>query len=282
MHRLILLLSFISLCSCRPDYILSDKIPPVDKEREARVLSAFFGLDNDLPRTAVGISRQAPGKDGMPVVFSHELSPASLQPSDFKVKTQSGEILDVDIVSFKPAIEAYELRTVLLIGELGSFPENEPVEVQIVGDLLTRSGQNYIGQKVEVTSLEQGPFLSYAEYFIIDDAYPYLADGRGCDCPKEGTQTVVRTVWAGGVRALNGMELGDAERMNFTVTLKRGKDTILTEPYRIADLGDNDNNIDLCIKEIGLPIKVSVLAQTAIDPRDDVNEYTELEVLSRW
>ena len=28
---------------------LSDSVPEIDKEREARVLTAFFGIDNELP-----------------------------------------------------------------------------------------------------------------------------------------------------------------------------------------------------------------------------------------
>ena len=39
--------------------------------REAALLSAFFGIDNGLPRAANrGICRGAAGKDGMPVIFS--------------------------------------------------------------------------------------------------------------------------------------------------------------------------------------------------------------------
>lgn len=262
--------------------ILSDEIPPVNQQREAKVLSAFFGLDNALPIAAVGLSWKAPGKDGMPVVFSHELSPATLDASDFKIKTAKGNLLDVDVVTLRPAVEAFELRTVLLIGEFGNHRDDEPVEVSIIGDLLARSGQNYKGQKVNVTPFEKGPFLSYAEYFKLEGSYPYVAEGRGCDCPKEKTNMVVRTVWAGGVRALNGEELGAKELQNFKVSLQVGKDTLPIHPFQIADLSDNDNNIDLCIDKEGIPIKVSVEANTAIDPRDDANDFTSLEIVSRW
>ncbi len=262
--------------------ILSDDIPPISQQREAKVLSAFFGLDNALPIAAIGLSWKAPGKDGMPIVFSLELDPATLDASDFKIKTAKGNLLDVDVVTLRPAIEAFELRTVLLIGEFGNHPDDEPVEVSIIGDLLARSGQNFKGQKVSVTALEKGPFLSYAEYFKLEDSYPYVAEGRGCDCPKEKTNMVVRTVWAGGVRALDGEELGAKELQNFKVYLQAGKDTLSIHPFQIADLSDNDNNIDLCIGKEGIPIKVSVEANTAIDPRDDANGFTSLEIVSRW
>ncbi len=282
--QFILVLIICSFCACNnsTDYILSDTIPPIDSKREAKVLSAFFGLDNALPRTAVAISPKAPGKDGMPIVFSHELDPTSLDPSDFKIKTAKGNLFDVEVASFRPAIEAFELRTVLLIGDYGNHPDNEPIEVEIVGDLVARSGQNFKGQKVKVTPLEKGPFLSYAEYFKLDNTHPYVAEGRGCDCPKDKTTTVVRTVWAGGVRAMNGEELGERELQNFKVTMVNKKDTITVTPFQIADTDDNDNNIDLCIKEKGLPLSVSVKVNTAIDPRDDANDFTSIKILSRW
>lgn len=282
----LLLLAFCAFISCKnssdTNYTLSERIPQIDKTREAKVLSAFFGLDNALPRSAIGISVKAPGKDGMPIVFSHEIEPSTLDASDFKIKTSKGEVFDVDVVTLRPAIEAFELRTVLLIGDYGDAPDNEPVEVEIVGDLLARSGQNYRGQKIAVTALREGPYLSYAEHFVVDDAYPFNQRGRGCDCPKK-TTTIVRTVWAGGVRAMDGEELGDKDLQQFTVTLeKRRNKTIDVHPFQIADTGDNDNNIDLCINEKGKPISVSVKSNTAIDPRDDPNDFTTIKILSRW
>jgi len=276
----VLLLFFYS-CKNSTDYVLSERIPQIDKAREAKILSAFFGLDNALPKTAIGISPKAPGKDGMPIVFSHELEPSTLDESDFKIKTSKGEFYDADVVTLRPAVEAFELRTVLLIGDYGNAPDNEPVEVEIIGDLMARSGQNFKGQKVAVTPLSKGPFLSYAEHFTIDDTYPYVKRGRGCDCPKK-TTTVVRTVWAGGVRAMNGEELGNNELQNFSETLKRRNKTISVHPFQIADIDDSDNNIDLCIKEKGVPVSVSVKANTAIDPRDDANDFSEIKIVSRW
>lgn len=280
----LLVIVICSFCACNKsaDYTLSERIPQKDKTREAKVLSAFFGLDNALPKTAIGISPKAPGKDGMPIVFSHELEPSTLDAADFKVKTNNGRRQSVDVVTLKPAIEAFELRTVLLVGDYGDAPDNEPVQVEIVGELLARSGQNFQGQKVSVTPLSKGPFLSYAEHFTIDDTYPYVKKGKGCDCPKNRTSTVVRTVWAGGVRAINGEELGDNETQQFTVVLKRRNKTIEVHPFQIADIGDNDNNIDLCIREKGIPVSVKVKANTAIDPRDDANEFTEMNIMNRW
>ena len=260
---------------------LSDSIPEIDKSREAKALTAFFGLDA-LPLQSILLYVKALGKNGMPVVFTQEVDPSTLDNADFEIITKNGEKFDVEFVTLKPANEEYELRTVLLIGEYGDYPNNPPVTVKIVGDLLSRSGQNYRGQTLEVIPLPDGPTISYAEHFIIDDDYPYVKRGIGCDCPREDTEMVVRTVWSGGVRATNGKELGDNELDAFRVTMVNGTDTVKVHPFKLADLRDGDNNIDLCLKEKGIPILVEAKAGIAIDPRDDVNPQTQKEIISRW
>ena len=260
---------------------LSDSIPEIDKSREAKVLTAFFGLD-ELPLQSILLYRKGLGKNGMPIVFSQEVDPSTLDNSDFKVITKKGEKLDVEFVTLKPANEEYELRTVLLIGEYGSYPDNPPVSVKIVSDLLSRSGQNYKGQRLNVIPLPEGPTISYAEYFTFNDDYPYKKSGYGCDCPRKDTEIVVRAVWAGGVRAVNGNELGENEHDAFQVTMISGEDTIKVRPYQLADINDGDNNIDLCLKEKGVPILIEADAGIAIDPRGDQNPQTKMKVTSRW
>ena len=279
---LFFLLLLMTNCQQVPDYILSDAIPPIDKTREAKLLSAFFGLDDALTQKARLIWKEAPGKDGMPLVFSHEIDPTTLDASDFQIKTQKGETRGVEFVSYKPAVEEFELRTLLLIGHYGEHPDNEPVEVEIIGALKSRDGQELKGQKVAVTPLVEGPFISYAEYFKIDEDYPYVEKGSGCDCPKSETSVVVRAVWSGGVRSKEGKELGDAELEHFHVKLLVQNDTIEVHPFLLADLDDNENNIDLCIKQEGVPIAVKADENIAIDPNDDLNPVTEIQVLSRW
>ena len=273
------------LVSCSvftPKILESDKVPEVDKTRESKIFTAFFGLDNGLTRRANLIYKNAKGKDGMPLVFSHEIDPKTLDAAHFLVTTQNGTVHTVEAASLLPANEEFELRTVLLIGEYGNHPDNPPVSVEVTGDLMARAGQNFKGQKVTVIPLEEGPVLSYAEYFIIDEEYPYVKRGRGCDCPKAETKMVVKVVWSGGVRALNGKDLGDKELKDFTVTLVNDSDTIQVKPFKLADLGDNDNNIDLCLQQPGIPIHVQVNENIAIDPRGDKNPKTQMEVVSRW
>lgn len=279
---MILILIGISIGCTNREFRLSSSVPEIDKTREAKILSAFFGLDNGLTQRARALYWKAPGKDGMPIVFSLEVDPSTLDATDFEVTTKNGTASDVEAVTLLPAEEEFELRTVLLMGEYGNHPDNPPTSVKIVGDLMSRTGTNFKGVSAEVIPLEEGPVLSYAEYFTFTEDYPYIEKGTGCDCPKETTKTVVKAVWAGGVRATNGDELGDNELNAFEVTMVIGSDTVIVKPYKLADLADNDNNIDLCLKESGIPIKLTVKENTAIDPRDDKNPRTEIEVLSRW
>jgi len=261
---------------------LSDQVPEIDKTREPRILTAFFGLDNALPQRANLMYRKAEGKDGMPLVFSHELDPNTTEATDFAVTTADGTVFEVEAISFMPANEEFELRTVLFIGDYGNHPDNPPVSVEVVGDLMARSGQNFKGKTASVIPLPAGPILSYAEYFPLDEDYPYIATGDGCDCPKAETKLVVKAVWSGGVRALNGEELGENEREAFIVTLVDGADTLEVTPFQLADLSDNENNIDLCLKQSGIPISVRVREKVAIDPNDDPNPATQVAVVSRW
>lgn len=261
---------------------LSDSIPEINKTREPRILTAFFGLDNGLNQRSRLIYKNAPGQDGMPIVFSHEIDPSTLEGADFAVTTKNGKVQIVEAASLLPANEEFELRTVLLIGEYGNHPDNPPVSVEVVGDLTARTGQNFKGKSIEVIPLPEGPVLSYAEYFTFDEDYPYIESGNGCDCPKEETKMVVKAVWSGGVRAINGEELGENEKNDFMVTLVSGSDTVKVSPFQLADLGDNENNIDLCLKQSGIPILVQVNENIAIDPNDDKNPKTQIEVVSRW
>ncbi|MDT0605957.1 hypothetical protein [Croceitalea rosinachiae] len=273
---------FLGCNRARREPILSTTIPEIDKKREPKILTAFFGLDNALNQRSRLLYKDAPDQDGMPLVFSHELDPSTLESSDFQVTTQSGQVFQVEYATLLPANEEFELRTVLLIGEYGNHPDNPPVSVTIIGDLMSRTGFNFKGQTIKVIPLEEGPILSYAEYFTFDQDYPYIEEGRGCDCPLEETQLVVKAVWSGGVRATNGDELGLNELNDFEVTLVQEADTLIVTPFLFADLEDNDNNIDLCLIESGTPLKLKVNKNVTIDPRGDKNPKTQIEIKSRW
>lgn len=256
---------------------------------EPRLLSAFFGLDDSLPLRANRLCPGAAGQDGMPVVLSHTIDPATLQADDFLVVTESGTERTPFCVTLRPARDEDELRTVLLIGQLGNASDDPPLKVLVVGSLLSdgESGDvvDFRGTQTPVTPLDAGPFLVLAEAVperrwsmgtrAADAETEYR---RGSVCPLE-TQQVVRVTWAGGVRLPGGTELGDTQRALYKVTVVRpdgSKDEIM--PAAIADLGDRDNNHLLCLTTTDPAISVSFPAGHFVDPNQDLNPATQVAV----
>ena len=247
-----------------------------------RVLSAFFGLDNGLPFRANLLCLGASGQDGMPVVLSHTIDPETLQPEDFQIVTRSGAKRTPHCVTLRPAQDAGELRTVLLIGEFGDANDDPPVAVHVVGDLLSdgaRSeegvGVNFRGSHTAVVPLDAGPSLVLAESVPMSKL---AIETRGTACP-EGIQQVVRVTWAGGVRLPNRDEPGDAERRLYRVTVKRGDGSSHEiVPAALADLEDGDNNHLLCLDTADPAVSVSFPAGHLVDPNRDLNPDTHIAV----
>ena len=251
--------------------------------QSAELLSAFFGLDNGLPRLASrAICRGAFGKDGMPVIFSTEIDHTTMQAGDFRVTTASGATGQMHCVTLLPATDAGELRTVLLVGEFGDAQTDPPVSVEIIGHLHSIDGMlDFRGARVDVTPLAPGPSLMMAE--IADPTAQDLGLGQrrtdGDDCPSSGIMQAVRVVWAGGVTLENGDEPGDGERDLYRVTVRAedGTEREIT-PAALADLGDGDNNHLLCLDTADTPISVSFPAGVLTDPNDDLNPATSVAV----
>jgi hypothetical protein len=241
------------------------------------ILSAFFGLDRSL-RIAVAASwacRGYPGTDGMPLVLSHEIDPDTLDREDFEVTTASGKKGSIRCVSLRPATDPGELRTVLLIGHLGSA-EDQPATVKIVGDIRSLDGSlNFRGATASVIPLEAGPTLVLAEA-LPRDQWPLGGIG---DCPADGLAGIVRVTWAGGVRKPNGDEIGAVEMEKYRVTLRQADGrTVVVKPKAIGDLNDQDNNHELCLGVAGTPISVFFPAGLVVDPRGDRNPDTRIAV----
>ena len=105
-----------------------------------------------------------------------------------------------------------------------------------------------------------------------------LPFGGGSGCP-EGTRQVVRAVWAGGVTKPGGDEVDDLERQAYRVFVA-GENGTLTEiiPFAIGDLGDGDNNHELCLDVDERAVSVEFPAGLMTDPRDDPNPATGISV----
>lgn len=252
--------------------------------RKAHLISAFFGLDNKLPRPAnFAICPGAYGADGMPVIFSHEVDVDTVDPGDFKVARASGELGKILCVTLAPADDEGELRTVLLAGEYGSV-DDPPVKVEIVGNLLAIDGSvNFQGASAPVTRLEDGPTIVLAEVvppdrFGLGKQATDLVWGGGTGCPR-GTKQIVNVVWNGGVTKPGGDEVDDVERILYRVTVvgDDGDETSVT-PFALGDIKDGDNNHRLCLDVEGTPKSVFFPAGHLTDPNEDLNPETRLAV----
>ena len=252
---------------------------------EASLLSAFYGIDDGLPVMANrGICKGAAGKDGMPVVFSHRVDLQTVQAGDFNVVAESGREGTLVCVTPAPADDSGEERTILLVGQYGN-PEDPPAMVEIVGNILSVDGQmNFRGARVAVTALEEGPTIVWSEVvpetqWELGKAATALPFGGGNGCPV-ATKQVVRVTWAGGVTKPGGrQEVDDLERLAYRVALARDEGTdIELVPYALADLGDGDNNHELCLDRTGLPTAVTFPAGLVTDPREDLNPATRIDV----
>lgn len=249
----------------------------------AKLLSAFFGLDNGLPNAAsFRICRGAGGQDGMPVIFSQEINVETMQAGDFRVRSRSGKEGAIKCVTLEPAKDPGELRTALLVGELGDAAHDPPVTVEIVGNVLSTDGTlNFKGASIEVTPLAPGPSLVFAE--VVPEAEWELKKqggpwGTGSGCP-EGTRQVIRATWAGGVtKASSGEEVDDTERAQYKVELKTEEGSTTVVPFALGDLDDGDNNHELCLDVTGTPVSLSFPAGYLADPNKDPNPDTRIVV----
>jgi len=244
---------------------------------EARLLSAFFGLDNDLPFAANRLCWGASGEDGMPVVFSQTLDADTLQPEDFEVTSKSGAVHTPNCATLRPAQDEGELRTVLLIGEFGDAPDNPPVSVKVVGDLLSDGSPaiNFKGTQVDVTPLADGPSLVLAESV---PEKQWTQETNSTRCPQ-GVKQIIRVTWNGGVRRPDRREAGEAERKLYRVEVQRADGSFgEVTPIALAELEDRDNNHFLCLDTDDTAVAVSFPEGRLVDPNGDLNPHTTVKI----
>jgi hypothetical protein len=216
-------------------------------------------------------------------VFSHEVDVETMQAGDFRVVAQSGTVGEITCVTPAPADDLGETRTMLIVGQYGSA-EDQPASVEIVGNLLSKDRKlNFLGARTTVIALEEGPTMVWSEVvpeqqWELGKIATLIPFGGGNGCPP-GTKQVVRVTWAGGITKPGGQEIGDVERAAYRVTTSFG-DEGETElvPFAIGDLGDGDNNHELCLDRAGLPLHVDLPAGLLTDPREDLNPPTRVEV----
>ncbi|MEO0551504.1 MAG: hypothetical protein AAFZ91_16420 [Pseudomonadota bacterium] len=255
--------------------------------REAALVSAFFGLDNGLPKrnTDRVACDGAGGADGMPVIFSHEVDVETLDPGDFKIATESGAIGEVTCLTLAPADDPGELRTALLAGNYGSA-EDQPVTVEIVGNILSLDGSiNFTGASIAATRLEVGPTLVWAERvpetdWALGESATTLPWGGGDKCPV-GSAQVIRVTWDGGVTKPGGepADFEEGQLYAIDVASEDGAKRTVTA-VALADLKDGDNNHLLCLDTTDTVQSISFPAGYLTDPREDLNPDTKISVLN--
>ncbi len=252
--------------------------------REAYLKSAFYGLDDEIPSLASLFScNGVGGGDGMPVVFSLEVALESLQAGDFRVTLDDDSIGAIKCVTPAPASDQGELRTILLLGDLGSI-YNQPFEVEIVGNILSLDGRRkFLGSNVRVTRLEQGPEIVHAD--IVPEVQWELGKqasifpfGGGSGCPPS-TQQVIRVTWTGGITKFGGGEVDQTEQSAYRILVEGDDGQLMRiEPFAMGDLGDGDNNHKLCLDTRSRPLGVEFPEGLVTDPREDFNPATSIEL----
>jgi hypothetical protein len=267
---LALLISCLGWAACST----GDGSPDTLQPTSGIILSAFFGLDNSLP---LGANLLCPGSfrlDGMPVIFSKRVVPDRVTPEAFRVLTAAGKNCRPLCATTWPATGPSELHTVLLLGELGDDGIDPPARLEIVGTLSFQDGTDAFGLSTSaVTPLSEGPRLVLALRYE-------LAGLPASSCDPARTRQIVQVTFQGGVKALDGRELGDEERQRFTITvLDRSGSTREIVPFALADLNDMDNYIHLCLDTDARPLSIYLPADTVIDPNGDPNPDTLLNVI---
>ena len=249
-------------------------------EGQAALLSAFYGLDGALPSFAsYRICGHFGFTDGMPVIFSTEVDIETLEAGDFQVTLQDGQNFSVGCATPAPAEDQGEFRTILLVGDFGSI-NNQPATVSVTGNIISLDQTtNFIGQSVAATLLEDGPFLVHAE--VVDKANwqigkqaTRLPFGGGDACPAS-TKQIIRVVWSGGVTKPGGDEINDEEVQAYKVLLA---DNTTTRPFAIGDLGDGDNNHELCLDTETTVLSIEFPEGLMTDPREDLNPATTISL----
>lgn len=205
--------------------IVSASSPNREDYQQGRILSSFYGLDDALPAMAsLFICDGAGGKDGMPVVFSHQIDITTLDPGDFQIINGKSEVKPVHCLSLAPAIDAGEHRTVLLVGDFGNV-DKQPVSIEIVGNIISIGGKtNFKGATSPIVPLAQGPGIVYAENIPRsawrNDKSDTLTFWKNAnDCPPE-TKQKLRVTWSGGISKASTIASYETIRQQY-IALKR-------------------------------------------------------------
>ena len=272
--RWLVVLTTLSLClaACAGDESEPAASPSTEAALSPAILTAYLGvLDTPAMGAALlgGVSgcEQQPLDEGMPVVLSHRVDEATLDPSDFVVTTGGGADMTPTCATLEPATDDDELQTVLLTGPLGSS-DDLPAEVAVVGELLAVDGTVLTGIATDtVHTFETGPRLVLARL-----------DPADAQCGSLGSSHEIQMTWEGGVTGPRGAEPGAAELARLSlIDIGGGSHPLLG----FDDLGDGDNYLVACIPPDVEPTMIEARQGTVYDPTNNPNPATAVEVVAR-
>lgn len=256
---------------------------PAYAQEQGEIIAAYYGTGN-LPQVLGHLlCPDAPGRDGMPIHFETEVA-GPVSPEDFIVRGEDGEVRPVLCATFDPSDDPGDRRSILLVGEFGDA-DDQPVSVEVAGDIWsTDFSLSYKGAYADMIPLEAPPALILAEIvpeseWDLDNPGTAVLWGGGTGCPSDGTRQVLRTVWDGGILAVDGGEVMQNEWRRYKVALRTGeRQIVMVSPFAVGDLNDGDNNHELCLNKEGEPLSVRFPGGFLIDPNGDVNETTSVSV----
>lgn len=277
----VLPLTLSGVKSCCPIQECEDPGPGCSQPRDEAIVptmvSAFYGLD-DIPAIGFLNAGLCNGEglsmgltDGMPIVMSALIDPASLDASDFEVATASGSVFAPECATLEPANDDCEGRTVLLVGDFGGADSDPPKSVRVVAELLAMDGRDFQATAVpiDVTPLENGPTLVWVEQ----------VDPLAAGAPP-GAGIALRATWGGGITATNGDEVTEAEWIQYSLTYRDPDGKVrIASPIGIGDLNDGDNNHLLFFDTQGEPLVLSLPAGLVTDPNNEPNPATSQQVM---
>ena len=218
------------------------------------ILSAHLGINDAAPLD---------GADALPVVFSHEIDPASLRAQGFLVVFADGSRVRPTDAVLSPANEGDENRTVLLIGDFGDPEKNPASDVMVVGSLYAENGVKLQGLAAQVM-----PFSTAGSVVLAHR----LEAGEGI-CPGSGQ--AVRTYWIDGVRKVDN---GDLEKIELALDDGTKVHPTAFDDHALEDEGREDNVLDLCVKETSPAQQLVIAAGAFADPPGHASAAVEAPI----
>lgn len=191
------------------------------------------------------------GLDGIAVVFSQDVDPASLRPGVFLVLLADGGRAIAEEAVLAPASEADENRTVWVLGDFGDPRRRPPTDVVVIAPLHTESGASLEGLLSPVLAFEDGGHIVHAQ-------------AQRTPCASGDPR--VRTYWTDSLR-----DVAPEDLQAITIELVSGR---TVPPSGFEDHADggafvaesrDDNVLDLCVRGQERVIGVRVSADTFTD-----------------